>query len=82
MPGSIPGRGSYLRQVSLHLIAYVDPALIGYLDVRRLASRIPGTWRRCDMVDNISYVQGPAQVLVIIHHLHVLTTPLSKGWGV
>ena len=31
---------------SRHLIAYVDPALIGYLDVRRLVSRILGTWRR------------------------------------
>ena len=32
------------------------------------------------MVDKVSYVQGPAQALVIIHHLHVST--LSKGWGV
>ena len=82
IPGSIPGRGSYLRQVSLHLIAYVDPALIGYLDVRRLVSCILGTWRRCGMVDNVSYVQGPAQPLVIIHHPHVSTASLSKGWRV
>ena len=33
------------------------------------------------MVDNVSYVQGPAQPLVIIHHLHVSTASLSKGWG-
>ena len=33
------------------------------------------------MVDNISYVQGPAQPLVIIHHPPVLTTSLSKGGG-
>ena len=32
------------------------------------------------MVDNVSYVRGPAQVLVIIHHLHVSTASLSKGW--
>ena len=34
------------------------------------------------MIDNISCVQGLAQVLVIIHHLHVSTASLSKGWGV
>ena len=33
------------------------------------------------MMDDISYVQGPVQVLVIIHHLHVSTASLSKGWG-
>ena len=33
------------------------------------------------MVDNVSYVQGPAQPLVIIHHPHVSTASLSKGWG-
>ena len=32
------------------------------------------------MMDNVSYVQGPAQVLVIIHHLHVSTASPSKGW--
>ena len=48
--------GSYLRQVSLHLIAYVDPALIGYLDVSRLVSCILGTWRRCGVVDNVCAV--------------------------
>ena len=82
VPGSIPGRGSYLRQVSLHLIAYVDPASIGYLDVRRLVSRILGTWRRCVVVDNVSYVQGPAQPLVIIRHPHVSAASVSNGWGV
>ena len=64
------------------LIAYVDPALIGYLDVSRLVSRILGTWRRSGVVDNVPYVQGPAQPLVIIHHPHVSTASLSKGWGV
>ena len=34
------------------------------------------------MVDNVSYVQGPVQVLVIIHHPHISTASLSKGWGV
>ena len=34
------------------------------------------------MVDNVSYVQGPAQPLVIIQHPHVSTASLSKGWGV
>ena len=33
------------------------------------------------MVDNVSYIQGPAQSLVIIHHPHVSTASLSKGWG-
>ena len=33
------------------------------------------------MVDDVSYVQGPTQVLVIIHHLHVSTVSLSKGVG-
>ena len=33
------------------------------------------------MVDNVSHVQGPAQVLVIIHHPNVSTASLSKGWG-
>ena len=32
------------------------------------------------MVDNVSYVQGLAQPLVIIHHPHVSTAFLSKGW--
>ena len=64
------------------LIAYVDPALIGYLDVRRLVSRILGTWRRCGLEDNVSYVHGLAQPVVIIHHPHVSTASVSKGWGV
>ena len=34
------------------------------------------------LVDNVSYVQGLAQPLVIIHHPHVSTASLSKGWGV
>ena len=80
MLGSILDRGSYLRQVFFTLIAYVDPELIGYLDVR-LASSILGTWRHCDMVDNVSYIQGPAQALVIIHHPHVSTASLSRGGG-
>ena len=33
------------------------------------------------MMDNISYVQGLDQPLVIIHHPHVSTASLSKGWG-
>ena len=61
--GLILGRGSYLRQVFFSLNTYVDPALIRYLDV----SRILRTWRRCGMVDDVSYVLGPAQALVIIH---------------
>ena len=62
--------------------ANVDPALIGYLDVRRLVSRILGTWRRCGVEDNVSYVHGLAQPVVIIHHPHVSTASVSKGWGV
>ena len=34
------------------------------------------------VVDNVSYVQGPAQLLVIIHHPHVSTASVSEGWGV
>ena len=34
------------------------------------------------VVDNVSYVQGAGQALVIIHHPHVSTASLSKGWGV
>ena len=33
------------------------------------------------MEDNVSYVQGLAQPLVIIHHPHVSTASVSKGWG-
>ena len=33
------------------------------------------------MVDNVSYVQGSARALVIIHCPHVSTASLSKGWG-
>ena len=33
------------------------------------------------VVDNVSYVQGPAQPLVIIHHPHVSTASVSEGWG-
>ena len=33
------------------------------------------------VVDNVSYIQGLAQPLVIIHHPHVSTASLSKGWG-
>ena len=33
------------------------------------------------MVDNVSYIQGPAQVLVIILCPHVSTAFLSKGLG-
>ena len=76
-------RAGQLPQASFFtLIAYVDPALIGYLDVRRLVSRILGTWRRCGMEDNVSYVHGLAQPVVIIHHPHVSTASVSKGWGV
>ena len=32
------------------------------------------------MLDNVSYVQGTAQALVIIHYPHISTTSLSKGW--
>ena len=77
-PGLTPGRGSYLRQVFFTLIAYVDPVLIGYLDVRRLVSRILGTWRRCGVEDNVSYVHGLAQPVVIIHHPHISTASVSK----
>ena len=56
--------------------------LIGYLDVRRLVNRILGTRRRCGVVDNVSYVQGLAQPLIIIHHPHVSTASVSKGWGI
>ena len=40
-----------------------------------------GTWRR-GVVDDASYVQGPAQALVIIHCPHVSTVSLNKQWGV
>ena len=63
-------------------LGYVDSALIGYLDVRCLVSRILGAWRLCGMMDDVSFVQGLAQVLEIIHHLHVSTASPSKGWGV
>ena len=33
------------------------------------------------MVDNVSYVQGSTQALVIIHCPHVSTASLNKGWG-
>ena len=33
------------------------------------------------MMDNVSHAQGPAQVLVIIHHLHVLTASLEGHIG-
>ena len=82
MPDLIHGWGRDFRQVFFTLIAYVDSALTGYLDVRRLVSCIPGTWRHCDVVDNISYVQSSAQALVIGHCPHVSTASLSKGWGV
>ena len=45
-------------------------------------SRILGTWRRCGVEDNVSYVHGLAQPVVIIHHPHVSTASVSKGWGV
>ena len=32
------------------------------------------------MVDDVSYVQGPAQPLVIIHHPHISAASSSKGW--
>ena len=48
----------------------------------RLVSRILGTWRHCGVVDNVSYVQGSAQALVIIHRPHISTASQSKGWGV
>ena len=43
--------------------------------------RILGTWRRCGVVDNVSYVQGSAQALVITHCPLVSTASLSKGGG-
>ena len=61
------------------LIAYVDPALIGCLDIRRLASRILRARKLCGVVDKVSYIQGSALVLVIIHCPHVSTASLSKG---
>ena len=33
------------------------------------------------MEDNVSYVHGLAQPVVIIHHPHVSTASVSKGWG-
>ena len=33
------------------------------------------------MVNNVSYVQGSTQALVIIHWPHVSTASLSQGWG-
>ena len=33
------------------------------------------------MLDNVSYVQGLAQPLVIIHYLYVSTASLSQGRG-
>ena len=33
------------------------------------------------MVDNVSYIQGPSQALVIIHRSRVPIASLSKGWG-
>ena len=67
---------NYVKKTKILKYIYpsiVDPALIGYLYVRRLVSCILGTWRHCGVVDNVSYVQGPAQPLVIIHHPHVST---------
>ena len=32
-------------------------------------------------MDNVSYVQGLPPPLVIIHHPHVSTASVSKGWG-
>ena len=32
-------------------------------------------------MDNDSYIQGPAQALVIIHRPHFSAASLSKGWG-
>ena len=59
MPGSIPRRSSYQLASFFTLIAYVDLALIGCLDVRPLASRILGTWKHCGVMDYVSYAQGP-----------------------
>ena len=33
------------------------------------------------MEDNVSYVHGLAQPVVIIHHPHVSTASVSKEWG-
>ena len=33
------------------------------------------------MEDNVSYVHGLAQPVVIIHHPHISTASVSKGWG-
>ena len=33
------------------------------------------------MVDNVSYVEGSAQAMEIIHCPHISTACLSKGWG-
>ena len=33
------------------------------------------------MEDNVSYVHGLAQPVVIINHPHVSTASVSKGWG-
>ena len=33
------------------------------------------------MEDNVSYVHGLAQPVVIIHPPHVSTASVSKGWG-
>ena len=66
------------------LIAYVDTALVGYLDqldVWRLASHILGKWSCCSVMDNVSCIQGSAQALVIIHWPCVSTYSLSKEWG-
>ena len=57
--------------------SFSDPILFGHLDVRRLVSRILGTRRRCGRMDIVSYVQGLAQPLVIIHYLYVSTASLS-----
>ena len=71
--GLIPNQGRNFRQVFFILIAYVDPALIGYLDVRRLESHIFGKWRRRGVMDNDSCVRGSTQALVIIHYPHIST---------
>ena len=52
-PGELPYASFFT------LIDYVDPALIGYLDIRRLASRILGTWRRCGVMDNVHTFKAP-----------------------
>ena len=56
------GRGSYLRQVSLQLIAYVDPALIGVPGCQTIGEL--AFWGHGDVVVwriNVSYVHGLAQ---------------------